>query len=118
MTDGIGKIGGSNYGLGASFFSGRPEVNEEQQASQPIVQPETKDVNPDEIFEFIKGTGNLFVPQQKTEFTPIELSQPVLDRIANAINGFEAAFTVAMEEFGDESVALQVLDLMSLQELK
>ena len=112
MTDGIGKIGGSNNGLGASYFNIRQDVSKEQEPLQPQVQPEVRDVNPDEVFRFIENAGNIFVPQQKTELPTVELSQETIKRIQGYMANFETTLEVAKNELGSEELALLVMDIM------
>ena len=111
MTNGIGKIGGGGYEGLNPYFKRDKNVEGEQVAAQPNIVPETKDVNPDEVLNFIAGTGNIFVQNQKPEFTPVKLPDGAEERIAGYMASFEATYKVAAEEFGEE-IALQVMDLM------
>ena len=108
MTDGIGRIfGGNNFGVGG-YVPQRKETNEEVK-EEAVVQPQTKDVDPGKVMEFLNA-NNLFVAP-KTTTTPAELAPDVQERAVNAMERFEEVYAVVVNEFGEE-VAPLVMDLV------
>ena len=112
MTDGIGRIGSSNYGLGGSFYRANKEVKEEPKAQPQTVKPETNDIDPDKVLDLLNQASSIYMPVAKTDKVTVNLPKAVQDRIAGFISNFENVYAVAKEEVGAE-LAPVILDLMS-----
>lgn len=110
MTDGIGRIfGGNSYGVGGYVPQRKGEVPEEPQA--PVVQPETKNVNPDDVMKLLSANNPLPV---KSEFKMVELDAATKDRIADEMAKFVSFVETAKAELGSEKLALDLADMKSL----
>lgn len=108
MTDGIGRIfGGNNYGVGGYVPQRHEEPKEEVQ--QPVVQPETKDVDPNKVMEFMNKYVYM-VPETGAKETP-ELDSETQQRIAGFMEQFQFFYEIIVQEFGEE-VAPTVMDLI------
>lgn len=108
MTDGIGRIfGGNSYGVGG-YVPQRPETQKEGE-QQPAVQPETKDVDPNKVMEFLNKYVYM-VPETKTSEIP-ELDAETQQRIAGFMEQFEFFYGIIVQEFG-EDLAPTVMDLI------
>lgn len=108
MTDGIGRIFGSNYGLGG-FGLQRKETSVEPQAQAPVVQDKGQEVDPNKVMEFLSA-NNIFV-QAKSEAVT-EVSPEVRSRIEGFMENFTVYYSVVEREFGKE-MAPVVMDLIS-----
>lgn len=113
MANSIGKVGGGYEGLNPYINNRNSGVNEEQQPSKPVVQPETNEVSPDTVMDMLAANANIFV-QPKQEFTMPDVSDEFRERIAGFVNNFEITYSVAIEEFGPENEELiyAILDNM------
>ena len=112
MTDGIGRIGSSNYGLGGAFYRANRDVKEEPKAQPQAAQPEVNELDPDKVMDLLSQASSIYMPAAKTESVTVQLPKVAQDRIAGFISNFENVYAVAKEEVGKE-LALDVLDLMS-----
>ncbi len=109
MTDGIGRIfGGNSFGVGG-YVPQRKGEEAAQEAKEPVVQPERKEVNPDEIMNIM---ANQALAPVKPEEKGFKLSPEVEERIAGFTRNFEEAFEIAKNEVGDSDLALFILDNM------
>ncbi len=113
MTDGIGRIGSSNYGLGGSFYRANKDVKEEPQVQPQSVKPEVNEMDPDKVMDLLnQAASSVYMPVTKAEPVSVKLPKSVDDRIAGFMRDFENTYAIAKEEVG-EVLALDVLDLMS-----
>ena len=108
MTDGIGRIfGGNSYGVGG-YVPQRQEAQKEE-AQQPVVQPETKDVDPNKVMEFMNKYVYM-VPETQSSEIP-ELDAETQQRIAGFMEQFEFFYGIVVQEFGEEAAPM-VMDLV------
>ena len=112
MTDGIGRIGSSNYGLGGSFYRANKDVKGEPKAEPQVVKPETNEIDPDKVMDLLSQASSIYMPVAKSESVTVSLPKAVQDRIAGFVDDFENVYAIAKEEVGEELVPT-VLDLMS-----
>ena len=105
MTDGIGKIGGSRYGLGPFIPQKREEVAPESQkaAEQPKLNP----VDVDKVLEYM-AAGASFVP--KPEVVSGEVDKETAERVVASMGKFEEYMSIIEKEFG--RLAPEVMDLV------
>ena len=73
MTDGIGRIGSSNYGLGGSFYRANREVKEEPTPQPQTVKPETNEIDPDKVLDLLNQASSIYMPVVKTENVSVNL---------------------------------------------
>lgn len=109
MTDGIGRIGGNSYNYGSYYARQNAEESQNEAAEQPVVQPETKDVNPDEVMAFLNKYVYM-VPETQTTEIP-ELDAETQQRIAGFMEQFEQFYAIIVQEFGEENAPM-VMDLV------
>ena len=95
MTDGIGRIFGSNYGIGG-YVSQQKNEKPEEEVQQPV-QPQYEEVDAAKVYEFM-NKNNLYVAPNTT--TPAALAPDVEERTVNAIARFEEIYPIVKNEFG------------------
>ena len=110
MTDGIGRIGGSNYG----WVGFGPQRQGEDVAENPTTQPavnnyEETQVDPDKIMEFM-AANNFFVAPVETKGAG-EVDDATRTRVEGYMENFELIYGVIVEEFG-EKLAPAVMDFV------
>ena len=109
MTDGIGRIfGGNSYGVGG-YVPQRHEAKEEEVAQQQSVQPESKEVDPNKVMDFLNKYVYM-VPETSNSEIP-ELDAETQQRIAGFMEQFEFFYGIIVQEFG-EDLAPMVMDMV------
>ena len=119
MTEGIGKIGGSN-GYMLNGYIQRKKGNEEEGKlgeKQESSIGNRKDINPDEIFNMMGEMAINLKPQVKKvlkEGELPELSPEVQARIEDSMKEFEAIYGIVEKEVG-RTLAPDVMELLALR---
>ena len=110
MTDGIGRIGGGNYGYtGYGLSRQGEEMPKDPTAEKNLNNYEETQVDPSKVMEFL-ANNNYFVAPTK-EATPAgEVDAATQDRIAGYMENFEFIYGIIVEEFGEE-LAPEVMDI-------
>ena len=108
MTDGIGRIGGSNYGyVGFGPQKKEEETSQTGSANAQVNNYEETQVDPNKIMDFL-ANNNLFVaPAETTKAGSVDAATQ--ERISSYMENFEMIYGVIVEEFGEE-LAPDVMD--------
>ena len=108
MTDGIGRIGGSNYGYVG--FGPQKKGNEtaEYTAAQPQVTNNETQVDPAKVMDFM-AANNFFVAPTETKGVG-DVDVVTQERIQGYMENFEFIYGLIAEEFGEE-LATAVMDI-------
>lgn len=108
MADGIGRIGGGNYGYaGFGPQKKNEDVNQNPATPTPVQNHEETQVDPNKIMDFM-ANNNFFVAPTKatTSATPVALDAAAEERIAGYMENFEFIYGIVVEEFGEESAPM------------
>ena len=109
MTDGIGRIGGSNYGYAGYGLPRHGEETPKNPTAEPTVNNyEDTQVDPSKVMDFL-AANNFFVAPVETAVTG-EVDAATQDRIAGYMENFEMIYGVIVQEFGEE-LAPAVMDV-------
>ena len=110
MTDGIGRIGGSNYGwVGFGPQKQGDDVSNEPNNAAPAPNYDETQVDPNKIMEFMANNNFFIAP---AEATPVgDVDAATQERIAGYMENFEVIYGVIAEEFGEE-LAPMVMDFV------
>ena len=117
MTDGIGRIGYGNYGIGGYVPQRRNgDIQKEGQPQEQVLtnnHAETQ-VDPSKVMDFL-ASNNFFVAPQAAETTNVDGANAVdaatQDRVAGYMEQFEMIYGIVQEEFGEE-LAPAVMDIV------
>ena len=101
MTDGIGRIGGSNYGYTGY---GLPRQGEEA-PKNPVAEPavnnyEDTQVDPSKVMDFL-AANNIFVAPVETRPAG-QVDEATQERIEGYMENFELIYGIIVNEFGEE----------------
>ena len=108
MADGIGRIGGGNYGYTGFGFLRQGEETSHSQETEPVGNSfEDTQVDPTKVMEFL-ANNNFFVNLSEVPKAG-ELDAETRGRIAGYMENFEIIYGIIVEEFG-EKLAPQVMD--------
>ena len=110
MTDGIGRIGGSNYGyVGFGPHKKEEEAPQNNTAQAPVVNHEETQVDPSKVMDFM-ANNNFFVAPVETK--PVgEVDDATRERIDGYMANFEAIYDIIVKEFG-EDLAPDVMNIV------
>ena len=108
MTDGIGRIGGSNYGYVGFGPQKKNENGIEQNATPQTSHNKENLLNPEDVMNFLNANNNIFAPKEVTMTT--NLDEATINRIEDYMANFEGIYAVIANEFGEE-VAPKLLNL-------
>ena len=109
MTDGIGRIGGSNYGyVGFGPQKKEEETSQTGSANAQVNNYEETQVDPSRVLDFLSA-NNFFVAQvEKKDSATVD--DATRTRIEGYMENFELIYGVIVEEFGEE-LAPDVMDV-------
>ena len=97
MTDGIGRIFGSNYGINSYVNNKKGEEPKNETTEAPVVREE-KQVDEEKVFEFL-NKYNIFTPEVKTsEIKGVD--KETEERINGYMDEFENIYGAIEQEFG------------------
>ena len=101
MTDGIGRIGGSNYGYTGY---GLPRQGEEE-PKNPVAEPavnnyEDTQVDPSKVMDFLAANNYIVAPVETKGAG--EVDEATRARVEGSMEIFEMIYGVIVEEFGEE----------------
>jgi len=113
MTDGIGKIGGSNGGYNIPYFNLRKGEEEAAQVDKQPTQVERKEVSAERMMELLSAANSQFV-QAKKEVKLVDLDAKTIDRIALSMDKFVKFVDAAEKELGSRDLAVELADIKSL----
>ena len=101
MTDGIGRIGGSNYGYAGYGLPSQGEEAPKNPAAETVVNNyEETQVDPTKVMDFL-AANNYFIGPVETK--PVgEVDEATQERIAGYMENFELIYGVIVQEFGEE----------------
>ena len=101
MTDGIGRIGGSNYGW-VGFGPQRQNEEATQNATEQhnVNNYEETQVDPTKVMDFL-AANNFFVAPVETKAVA-EVDEATQARIESYMENFELIYGVIVKEFGEE----------------
>lgn len=108
MTDGIGRIFGSNYGVGGYAPQRKNETEEKTQAQAPAAQ-NNEQVDPSKVMDFLSA-NNIFVPVKSEK--SVEVTPELRSRIDGFMENFDTYYSIVEREFGKD-MAPTVMDLIS-----
>ncbi len=101
MTDGIGKIGASNYGFMGGYV---PQRKGEEASQDPITYNNAADtqVDPSKVMDFM-AANNYFVAPTESSRNSHRVDEATQARIEGYMANFEVIYDVIAREFGPES---------------
>ena len=110
MTDGIGRIGGSNYGYAGYGLPRQSEETPKEVVAEHVVNNyEETQVDPSKVMDFL-AANNYFVAPVETK--PVgEVDAATQERIEGYMENFEMIYGVIAKEFGEE-LAPTVMDFV------
>ena len=108
MTDGIGRIGGGNYGYtGYGLSRQGEEMPKDPTAEKNLNNYEETQVDPSRVMDFLAANNFFVAPVGKA--TPGDLDGETKERVAGYMENFEIIYGVIAKEFGEE-LAPMVMD--------
>ena len=107
MADGIGRIGGNNYGYSFGFSRQGEESSERQDAGTVVNNVEVTPLDPSKVMEYMTS-NNVFVALPDAPKVGV-LDDATKGRIADSMKDFELFMSVATDEVG-ENLALLLAD--------
>ncbi len=109
MTDGIGRIGGSNYGYAGYGLPRQGEEAPKNPDAEPAVNNyEETQIDPAKVMDFL-AANNYFVAPVETKAVP-EVDNETQARVEGYMENFEIIYRVIVQEFGEE-LAPAVMDV-------
>ena len=110
MTDGIGRIGGGNYGYGVGFGPQKKEDEGSQNVAQaPAQNYQETQVDPSKIMDFM-AANNFFVAPVENKGVG-EVDKATRGRVENYMQNFEMIYGIIVDEFGEENAPM-VMDFV------
>lgn len=119
MAEAIGATGGSSaYGVGGFPTSNKgKKENVEEKQEQQVKQPETKNVDADEVFAFL-ASNNYYVPAAKDanndgviDKIDFDVDPEMQARIDQFMADFDVVYKLIEDEFGAE-LAPRLVDMV------
>ena len=109
MTDGIGRIGGSNYGYAGYGLPRKGEEAPKNSAEETTVNNyEDTQVDPAKVMDFL-AANNLYVAPAETKAVS-EVDAATQERIEAYMENFELIYGIIVDEFGEE-LAPEVMNI-------
>ena len=110
MTDGIGRIGGSNYGwVGFGPQRQEEDVNQNATAQPQVNNYEETQVDPTKVMDFL-AANNFFMAPVEAKPATGDVDEATRTRVEGYMENFEFIYGIIVEEFGEE-LAPAVMDI-------
>ena len=101
MTDGIGRIGGSNYGYAGYGLPRQGEDAPKNPTAEPTINNyEDTQVDPAKVMDFL-AANNFFVAPTGNKVVG-DVDAATQERIEGYMENFELIYGIIVDEFGEE----------------
>ena len=110
MTSGVNGIGGNPYNYGSYGYNNRQAKESHEEAPQVQTNvPESKNLNPDAVMDFMNKYIYMAPETQKTGNS--EIDPETKQRIEGFMEQFQMFYSIIEQEFGSE-LAPDVMDMV------